>query len=125
MRSTGSTVVSPAWARSGLSARAAYAQAAERVMDAVRDLERAVPVASRDLGDAAPPGEPVSNFTHEGYLAAVEAAKEYIRAGDIFQVVPSQRMSVAFDAPPLNLYRALRKLRGTLGKAGYGEYRGM
>ena len=45
------TVVSPAWANSGLNPRAAYAQAAERVMDAVRDLDRTPPQASRDLGD--------------------------------------------------------------------------
>ena len=44
------TVITPAWAGSGLGARAAYAQAAERVMDAVRDLDRAPAVASRDLG---------------------------------------------------------------------------
>ncbi|CAN0094172.1 unnamed protein product, partial [Chrysoparadoxa australica] len=65
------TVVSPAWVQDGLSARAAYAQAAERVMDAVRDLERALPQASRDLGDAEELGEPVSNFAHEDYLSAV------------------------------------------------------
>ncbi len=46
------TVVSPAFQASGLSARAAYAQAAERVMDAVRDLERAPSDTSRDLGEA-------------------------------------------------------------------------
>ncbi len=103
------TVVSPAWAASGLTARAAYAQAAERVMDAVRDLERAVPGETRGLGTAAPVAEPVSNFTHEGYLAAVEKAKEYIRAGDIFQVVPSQRWSQTFELPPFALYRSLRR----------------
>ena len=47
------TVVAPAWAGSGLSARAAYAQAAERVMDALRDLDRAPAAAGRDLGEAA------------------------------------------------------------------------
>jgi anthranilate synthase component I len=40
----------------------------------------------------------------------VERAKEYIRAGDIFQVVPSQRFSVPFKLPPFALYRALRRL---------------
>ncbi|MEL6644590.1 MAG: anthranilate synthase component I [Pseudomonadota bacterium] len=103
------TVVSPAWVGSGLSAKAAYAQAAERVMDAVRDLDRAVPGETRGLGDSAPVAEPVSNFTHEGYLAAVEAAKEYIRAGDIFQVVPSQRWAQPFELPPFALYRSLRR----------------
>ncbi len=102
------TVVSPAWVASGLSARAAYAQAAERVMDALRDLDR-TPSAARDLGDAAAVGAPRSNFTHDGYKAAVEKAKEYIRAGDIFQVVPSQRWAMDFKLPPFALYRSLRR----------------
>jgi len=102
------TVVAPAWVASGLSARAAYAQAAERVMDALRDLDRAPP-AGRDLGEAAPSGELRSNFTREGYLAAVEKARDYIRAGDIFQVVPSQRWTMDFALPPFALYRSLRR----------------
>ncbi len=103
------TIVSPAWQSSGLSARAAYAQAAERVSDALRDLERSPAVAAREMGDAQPLGEPVSNFSHQGYLDAVEQAKDYIRAGDIFQVVPSQRWTVDFPEPPFALYRALRR----------------
>ncbi len=102
------TLVAPAWTGSGLSARAAYAQAAERVMDALRDLDRA-PAAQRDLGEAAQVGAPVSNFTHEGYKAAVERAKDYIRAGDIFQVVPSQRWTQSFELPPFAFYRSLRR----------------
>ena len=102
------TLVAPAWTSSGLSARAAYAQAAERVMDALRDLDRA-PAAMRDLGDAAPVGAMVSNFTHAGYMAAVETAKDYIRAGDIFQVVPSQRWTQSFTLPPVAFYRSLRR----------------
>ena len=103
------TVVAPAWVSSGLSARAAYAQAAERVMDAVRDLDRALPQTSRTLGEAEEDAPPVSNFTHEGYKAAVEKAKEYIKAGDIFQVVPSQRWTQSFRQPPFALYRSLRR----------------
>jgi len=103
------TIVSPAWVSSGLSARAAYAQAAERVSDALRDLERAPTTASREMGEVQQKGEPVSNFTREGYKAAVETAKEYIRAGDIFQVVPSQRWTQDFPEPPFALYRALRR----------------
>ncbi len=102
------TVVSPAWVNSGLNPRAAYAQAAERVMDAVRDLDRTPPQASRDLGDLTP-GTPVSNTSHARYLEMVEEAKEYIRAGDIFQVVPSQRWAQPFALPPFALYRALRR----------------
>ncbi len=102
------TLVAPAWAASGLSARAAYAQAAERVMDALRDLDRA-PAAQRDLGEAATVGEMRSNFSHEDYKQAVEKAKDYIRAGDIFQVVPSQRWAQSFTLPPFALYRSLRR----------------
>ncbi|MGJ8615796.1 MAG: anthranilate synthase component I [Sulfitobacter sp.] len=103
------TLVSPAWVSDGQSARAAYAQAAERVMDAVRDLERAMPTTSRDLGDAADAPEPVSNFTKDAYKAAVEKARDYIVAGDIFQVVPSQRWAQGFSQPPFALYRSLRR----------------
>ncbi|WP_299353297.1 anthranilate synthase component I [uncultured Shimia sp.] len=103
------TVVSPAWISDGQSARAAYAQAAERVMDAVRDLERAMPQAARDLGDADEIAPPVSNFTKAAYMEAVEKAKEYIRAGDIFQVVPAQRWTQEFRQPPFALYRSLRR----------------
>ena len=102
-------VVAPAWVSSGQSARAAYAQATERVMDAVRDLERALPQSSRALGEAREDAAPVSNFTREGYKAAVEKAKDYIRAGDIFQVVPSQRWTQTFRQPPFSLYRSLRR----------------
>ncbi len=51
-----------------------------------------------------------SSFTREEYEAMVRRAQEYILAGDIFQVVPSQRMSVKFDARPVDVYRALRAL---------------
>jgi len=103
------TVVSPVWVSDGRSARAAYAQAAERVMDGVRDLERAMPAETRDLGDPAEIAEPVSNLSKGEYLQAVEKAKEYIRAGDIFQVVPSQRWTQEFRQPPFTLYRSLRR----------------
>lgn len=102
------TVVSPVWSNDGLTARAAYAQAAERVMDAVRDLERALPE-TRQIGEATELADPVSNFTQDGYCAAVEKAKEFIKAGDIFQVVPAQRWAQDFPLPPFALYRSLRR----------------
>ncbi|WP_289041469.1 anthranilate synthase component I [uncultured Aliiroseovarius sp.] len=103
------TLVSPAFVDSGLSAKAAYAQAAERVMDALRDLDRAAPGETRNLGEAAELGPLVSNFVKSDYLAAIEKAKDYIRAGDIFQVVPSQRWVQDFPLPPFALYRSLRR----------------
>ncbi|MGB1235201.1 MAG: anthranilate synthase component I [Planktomarina sp.] len=103
-------LVSPAWASSGLSAKAAYAQAAERVMDALRDLDRPLPSSDRQLdGGELHVGEPVSNTTKADYLASVEKAKDYIKAGDIFQVVPAQRWTQDFTAPPFSMYRSLRR----------------
>ncbi|HIC65637.1 MAG TPA: anthranilate synthase component I, partial [Paracoccus sp.] len=84
------TLCAPAWHDGSDNARAAYARAAERVMDALRSLDRQ-PSEPRALGHDTKIGEPVSNFAKADYLAAVEKAREYIRAGDIFQVVPSQR----------------------------------
>jgi len=52
----------------------------------------------------------VSGFTREGFIEAVQKSKDLIRAGDIFQVVLSQRLSVPFQARPVDVYRALRAL---------------
>lgn len=101
-------LVAPVWANDDLSAKAAYAQAAERVMDAERALDRPLP-SQRALQDPAPIAPPQSNFSHQGYLDAVEKAKDYIKAGDIFQVVPSQRWVQDFREPPFALYRSLRR----------------
>ena len=102
-------IVSPVWPEPGIDARAAYARASERLGDAIADLERPAP-ASPVPADL-PAGAAIeSNMTHGEYLAMVERAKEYILAGDIFQVVPSQRFRRPFALPPLALYRALRRL---------------
>ena len=52
----------------------------------------------------------VSGFTHDGFVDAVEKAKQYINDGDIMQVVLSQRLSIPFAAQPVDMYRALRTL---------------
>jgi anthranilate synthase component 1 len=52
----------------------------------------------------------VSGFTREGFESAVDRIKDYIVEGDAMQVVLSQRMSIPYTAPPLDLYRALRSL---------------
>ncbi|MFQ6551978.1 anthranilate synthase component I [Aestuariibius insulae] len=103
------TLVAPAWANADQSAKAAYAQAAERVMEARRALDRPAIAATRTLGEAHPTEEPVSNFTKEAYKQAVETARDYIRVGDIFQVVPSQRWTQPFAEEPFALYRSLRR----------------
>ncbi|OHE79679.1 MAG: anthranilate synthase component I [Lysobacterales bacterium GWF1_69_6] len=89
----------------------AYARALRRLDELVHRLRHS----GRSYPDVLDPsllGEQdfVSGFTREGFLAAVETCKDYIRAGDIFQVVLSQRMSVPFRARPVDVYRALRAL---------------
>jgi anthranilate synthase component 1 len=71
-------------------------------------MERSLPRGG-DLGATAQVGEPVSNLTKAQYFDVVNKAKDYIKAGDIFQVVPSQRWTVDFPLPPFSLYRALRR----------------
>ena len=102
------TIVSPVRPQSGVDARAAYARAAERIADTVEDMNRALPPEPR-LPEGALEGDAVSNTTDEEYRAKVEKAREYIAAGDIFQVVPSQRWKKPFALPPFSLYRSLRR----------------
>lgn len=52
----------------------------------------------------------VSSFGEQAFKAAVNTVKDYVLAGDVMQVVPSQRLSAPFSLPPIQLYRALRHL---------------
>jgi anthranilate synthase component 1 len=89
----------------------AYARARRRLDELAFRLHRSGP-SYPDVLDpkALEETDFVSSFTREEYHGIVEKAKEYIRAGDIFQVVPSQRLSVPFRARPVDVYRALRAL---------------
>ena len=89
--------------------QAAWDLAQSRLDEAEAALDRPLPRAPAPVS-LPPPPEPSSNFTEAGFIAAVERAKEYILAGDCFQVVPSQRFSIPFALPPFALYRALRRL---------------
>ena len=99
---------SPVRPEPGVSARAAYSRASERLADAISNLEAPLPSPARiESADAG--AEVVSNNTSDAFEAMVRRAKDYIGAGDIFQVVLSQRFSRPFKAPPFELYRALRR----------------
>lgn len=88
-----------------------YAHAQQRLDALEEKLRAAIPVPAAPQPTANIGEEDfVSGFTQTGFQAAVTAAQEYIKAGDIMQVVLSQRMSLPFTAPPLHLYRALRRL---------------
>ncbi|TDQ77716.1 anthranilate synthase component I [Dongia mobilis] len=103
------TIVTPVWNKDGLNARAAYNQALERLNDVVADLDRALPQQVGSIDKSTLP-EPTSNMSREDFHGMVAKAKEYILAGDIFQVVLSQRFSLPFKLPPMALYRSLRRL---------------
>jgi anthranilate synthase component 1 len=102
-------IVTPVRAQPGVSADAAYSRAQDRLWLAIDALDRPVPAAHATTSDMGDVPEPVSNTAREHYLQMVRQAQDYIAAGDIFQVVLSQRFSVPFDLPPVALYRALRR----------------
>ena len=86
--------------------RAKYNAAIREISKVRRTLSGPLPRQRR-----APPRHALrigSNFTRAKYLSAVRKAKSYIRAGDIFQVVPSQRFSAQTNSDPFEIYRALR-----------------
>lgn len=92
----------------------AFASASARLDALIAGLDRPLsplpPVSLRGGDGSALEAAARSSLSREAFESAVERVKEYVLAGDVMQVVPSQRMSVPFEAPPLNLYRALRNL---------------
>jgi anthranilate synthase component 1 len=103
------TVVTPVRPQAGLSAKAAYARAGDRLTGVVDALDTALDKTAESAA-AMPKPAIRSNTPPERYMEMVRKAKEYIVAGDIFQVVLSQRFEADFDLPPFALYRALRRI---------------
>ena len=87
---------------------AAYNEGVRKIHDWEARLRGPLMVSTERVYPGAAPIETASNYTREAFCEAVEKAKEYIRAGDIFQVVLSQRFERPVCASPINLYRALR-----------------
>ena len=102
-------LVTPARAKSARAA-AAYAEAQRRLERVSKILDRPLKRQSESAAPITAPPAPASNFTPDGYRKAVEKCKAYARAGDIFQVVPSQRFRAPLKEPAFALYRALRRL---------------
>lgn len=102
-------LAAPVWPEPGVDAAAAHAMAAARIAKAESDFGNPLPQPPA-LAPAPDAESVVSNTTHADYLAMVEKAKEYIAAGDAFQIVPSQRFRRRFKPPPFSLYRSLRRL---------------
>jgi anthranilate synthase component I len=86
----------------------AYQEAQEKIKSVIARLQRHHPPSPERK--SCNPSPLRSNFSKEDYLKVVERAKEYIRAGDIIQVVPSQRFSTEVHCEPFDIYRALRSI---------------
>ncbi|HSM41910.1 MAG TPA: anthranilate synthase component I [Afifellaceae bacterium] len=103
------TIVTPVRPDGNTQAKAAYERAVNRVTDVIDALDRPLDRSS-ELAELELSADIQSNTSPDDYKAMVARAKDYISAGDIFQVVLSQRFEAPFPLPPFALYRALRRV---------------
>jgi len=117
-------ITTPVWPTAGMDARTAYAQAQERLSNVLTDFRRSLPYRRESTGAVGSVADAKSNVTKEQFKDMVVKAKEYIAAGDAFQIVPSQRYAVPFNLPPFALYRTLRRINPSpfLFYFNYGNY---
>jgi anthranilate synthase component 1 len=118
------TVVTPVRPQPRISAKTAFARASDRLAAIVEALDRSLDKAAAAHDPGPLTVAPTSNTTPAEYQAMVLKAKEYILAGDIFQVVLSQRFEAPFKLPPFTLYRALRRVNPSpyLYFLDYGDF---
>ncbi len=99
-------LIAPVWD----SGAAAEALAQERLDEAERLLDGPLPAPTSAHADLTMPSALQPTMKREDYAQMVGRAKDYIEAGDIFQVVLAQRFTLPFALPPIDLYRALRRI---------------
>lgn len=106
------SIIAPIRPSHDVSPKILYEECVERIEKALIALEKPVPIHTLTTPDAAllKAPTPISNTSPDEFLGMVRRAQEYIRAGDIFQVVLSQRFEADFQLPPFALYRALRRV---------------
>jgi anthranilate synthase component 1 len=104
------SLITPVRPQSGVPAKAAYEGALARLERAMWALERPLPFDERHDPLRLDADAPRSNTSEAEFLAMVERSKEYIRAGDVFQVVLSQRFEADFPLPAFALYRSLARV---------------
>ncbi len=103
------TVVTPVRPDKTIDAKAALTRAIERLSAIVDALDKPLDKSLADTDEGPLDVPPTSNTSPEEYKAMVARAKEYIFAGDAFQIVLAQRFEAPFTLPPFSLYRALRR----------------
>ncbi len=118
------TIVTPVRPRKAVTARTALSRARERLAEIVDALDRPLDKSAAGAHSGPLAVAPRSNTTPDEFKHMVLRAKEYIAAGDIFQVVLSQRFEAPFRLPPFALYRALRRVNPSpyLFFLDYGEF---
>jgi anthranilate synthase component 1 len=104
------TIVTPVRVRPAVTAKAALARAVERLAAAIDALDKPLDKTATEFEPGPLHVQPRSNTTPGEFKRMVRRAKDYIAAGDIFQVVLSQRFEAPFALPPFALYRALRRV---------------
>jgi anthranilate synthase component 1 len=104
------TVVTPVRPEAGTDAKTALARALERLSGVVDSLDRPLDKSLSEHDEGPLDVPPKSNTTPAEYKTMVAKAKEYIAAGDAFQIVLAQRFEAPFTLPPFSLYRALRRI---------------
>ncbi len=104
------TIVTPVRVQAGVATKAALARAGERLSAIVDALDRPLDKSAADIHTGPLDVAVRSNTAPQEFKTMVLRAKEYIAAGDIFQVVLSQRFEAPFTLPPFALYRALRRV---------------
>ncbi len=103
-------IVAPLRPQSNISATQAYEATQILLERAIAAIEGAIEPTARQAQPLTDLAAPASNTTEAEYLGMVAKAKDYVKAGDVFQVVLSQRFSSPFPLPPFALYRALRRV---------------
>jgi anthranilate synthase component I len=104
------TVVTPVRPEQGVAAKVALARAQDRLSQIVDALDRPLDKETAGYKEGALTATQVSNTPADDYRKMVLKAKDYIGAGDIFQVVLAQRFEALYELPPFSLYRALRRV---------------
>lgn len=103
------TIVTPVRPQSDITVKTAYIRAEGRLAEIEHALSQPLSGSQKMSDERLDLTEPVSNTPKEKYMDMVKRAKEYITAGDVFQVVLSQRFTTPFPLSPFALYRALRR----------------
>ena len=104
------TIVTPVRSKPDVTAKTAWARAADHLSAVVDALDRPLDKVTTPFATGPVHVKPTSNTTPAEFRHMVTRAKDYIAAGDIFQVVLSQRFEAPFVLPPFALYRALRRI---------------